>query len=430
MHRHHFNGEVVGLLVAFVLGAPGTAAVAARQKQPKPHASLTQLAQDIVSPSASTRRQALRVVRQQGGPETLPLLTRLIGDSEIDIREGAIAGVIAVYVPPPGKRAIRSAADAFEIARFHSEQWALLPELSTRLIKALADEEPLVRRNAAYAVGIVLTPPVNATAAAELGYSLGDRESSVRVAAALALGRLRVREAGDALIARVNDEDLDVRIAAMRALGDIRWAPAVKALTEQFEFYVRGSAGRAALRALGAIGDRSSIALFQAQTASGYPAHRVAAYEGLVRTGETRTSFTRIQAALVSEKDHRVTAAMGYGLAAAGQDGISRIIDALADRDASDDALSYLVELGQPHAAAVAARINDPNPIVRAQVATALGFIQGPAALTALDGAAGEADPQVRHAIDVARLRITRSSPAPAARTDVLPENDGSSQLE
>ena len=85
------------------------------------------------------------------------------------------------------------------------------------------------------------------------------------------------------------------------------------------------------------------------------------------------------------------------------------MLDALADRDRSDDALAYLVELGHPHVAAVAARLNDPNPFVRGQIATALGFIGGPEAVAALKGASGESDPDVQHRIEVAQLRLTRA---------------------
>ena len=185
-------------------------------------AAIPQVAQDVASPSAKVRRQALRGLRERGGPETLPLLARLVGDAELDIREGAIAGVIGVYVQPPAKRSIDSAAAAFEVARFRVQPWPLPDELSVALVKALADEWPSVRRDAAYAVGIVLTPPVTDAVAFEIMSSLSDREPSVRIAAARALGRLRVRTAGVPLIGRINDEDLDVRLASMRALGDLR----------------------------------------------------------------------------------------------------------------------------------------------------------------------------------------------------------------
>ena len=407
--RRRLSGCVVAALVAgtssaLVWAAPGS------PEQASTLPGLPQVAQDVASPSAQVRRQALRALRERGGPETLPLLAALFDDAEIDIREGAIAGVIGVYVHPRANRSINGAAAAFEAARFHDQPWSVPPELSTALVKALADEQPSVRRDAAYAVGIVLTPPVTDTVAFELLASLSDREPSVRVAAARALGRLRVQDAGLALIGRVNDEDLDVRLASMRALGDLRCEQAVVALTDQFRFYVRGVAGRSAISALAAIAHPSTIALFEAQTPSGYPAHRRAAYEGLARSGGATGVVPRIEAAMASEKDSRVLNAMAFALASAGHDGVDRVLDALTDRDRSDEALAYLVELGQPHVEAVAARLGDPDPLVRGQIATALGFIGGPKALEALQGASGESDPDVRQRISFAQLRLTRTT--------------------
>jgi HEAT repeat protein len=378
-------------------GAPGQAA---------PPPAISQLAADAASPAAKVRRQALRGLRENGGPETLAPLARLVGDSEIDIREGAVAGVIGVYV----KRSAHNAAEAFEVARFRAQVWPVPSELSVALVKALADEGAASARDAAYALGIVLAPPVTDAVAFEIMSSLSDRESSVRIAAARALGHLRVQAAGVALIGRVNDEDLDVRLASMRALGELRDARAVLALTDQFSFYVRGIAGRSALTALGAIGHSSSVALFEAQTTSGYPAHRQAAYEGLARSGRAAAMASRIEAAMASEKDTRVLTAMAFALASAGRDGVNRVIDGLADRHNAENALMYLVDLSRPHAAALAARLNDPNPVVREQIAIALGFIGGPEAAAALQGARGEVDPNVRNAIDVALVRVKRTT--------------------
>ena len=400
------------LVLAFI--TPGLAAPKARE-QASTLPGLPQVEQDVASPSAQVRRQALRGLRERGGPETLPLLARLLGDAEIDIREGAVAGVIGVYVLPPANHAINSAAAAFEVARFHDQPWSVPPELSAALVTALADKQPSVRRDAAYAVGIVLPPPVTDAVAFEVLASLSDPVPSVRVAAARALGRLRVQEAGVPLIGRVNDEDLDVRLASMRALGDLRYEQAVVALTDQFTFYVRGVAGRSAISALAAIGHPSKIPLFEVQTTSGYPAHRWAAYQGLARSRGAAAAATRIEVAMASEKDTRVLLAMAFALASAGRDGVNRVLDALADHDRSEDALAYLVELGQPHVAAVAARLGDPNPFVRGQIATALGFIGGPEAVAALKGASGESDPDVAKRISFAQLRLTRAKVAPAA---------------
>ena len=410
--RPHLFVAVTAWLVALSLSSIGWAAPRQPEQATTPP-GLPQAAQDIASPSAQVRRQALRALREHGGPETLPLYARLVGDAELDIREGAILGVIVTYVHPPMQRSVGNAAAAFEAARLHDQPWAVPPELSTALVKALADDAPSIRRDAAYAVGIVLNPPVTKAVAFELVASLSDPEPPVRVAAARAIGRLRVPDAGVPLVGRVNDEDLDVRLASMRALGDLRFEQAVDALTDQFNYYVRGVAGRSAISALAAIAHRSTRALFEEQTASKNSAHRQAAYEGLARSGFAAAAAPVIEAAMGSEKDARVRLAMAFALASAGRDGINRLLDALSDRDRSDDALEYLVELGQPHVDAVAARLSEPTPLVRGQVATALGFIGGPKAVEALTRASGETDPDVRQRISVAQFRLARARAVP-----------------
>jgi len=105
-----------------------------------------------------------------------------------------------------------------------------------------------------------------------------------------------------------------------------------------------------------------------------------------------------------------VLLAMAFALASVGRDGVNRVLDALSDRDRAEAALAYLVELGRPHVAAIAARLGDPNPVVREQIAIALGFIGGPEAAAALNAASGESEPRVRHALDVAQLRVGRQT--------------------
>ena len=226
--------------------------------QAPPPPGIPQLAADVASSSPAVRRQALRSLRDRGERETLVLLARLVGDAEADIREGAVGGEIGVYVPSARTRSTVNAAAAFEAARFRAQVWPLPAELSIALVKALADEMPSIRRDAAYALGIVLSPPVTDAVAFEILASLSDREPSVRCAAALALGHLHVQAAGVALIGRVERRRIstsDWRRCARS--GICARARAVVALADQFSFYVRGIAGRSALG--GARGHRSPV---------------------------------------------------------------------------------------------------------------------------------------------------------------------------
>jgi HEAT repeat protein len=372
--------------------------------------SLAQVAQDVDSPDAGVRRRALRALREQGGPETLTLLARLAGDDEHGIRKDAIETIARIYVAPPTGRRPGSVEDVFEIGPYHVVPWPPSSELMRALTRALADDYPDVRRDAAYAVAIVSSRPATESVAFELIASLSDRDPAVRVAAARALGRLRIKAAGVPLVGRVNDEVLDVRLAAMRALGDLRETRAVPALTDQFEFYVRGVAGRAAIDALARIADDASVPLFESQSGSGYPAHRRAAFEGLARTRAAKVSANRIAAARASEGDRRVRLAMAYVVTAAGGP-LTPIVEALSDSDLVEQALEYLVELAPARTADIAAQLRDQNPGVRRAAAISLGFTGGAQAESALAAARQDPDDTVRHAIEVAQLRIRNAKP-------------------
>ena len=137
--RRAVSGRMAASLVALALSAFRMGRVRSAE-QPSTLPPLPQVEQDVASPSAKVRRQALRGLRERGGPETLPLLARLLGDAEMDIREGAVEGVIGVFVTPPAKRSVGNAAEAFEAARFWVQPWSVPPELPIALVKALADE--------------------------------------------------------------------------------------------------------------------------------------------------------------------------------------------------------------------------------------------------------------------------------------------------
>jgi HEAT repeat protein len=71
------------------------------------------------------------------------------------------------------------------------------------------------------------------------------------------------------------------------------------------------------------------------------------------------------------------------------------------------------VELGSAHTAEIAARLRDPNPVVREQIAIVLGFIGGQEAAAALNAAASDESADVETAVSVAQLRIRQRSGRP-----------------
>ena len=100
------------------------------------------------------------------------------------------------------------------------------PEAAPDLILALRDEDPWVRVAAAGALGELRV----SEAVPALIKALEDREWPVRADAALALGRIRDPEAVPALAVRLQDEDALVRDEAAWALRQIGTSEALEAL--------------------------------------------------------------------------------------------------------------------------------------------------------------------------------------------------------
>jgi len=373
-------------------------------------ASVRQLANDVNSAEPKVRRAALKALATMG-PEALDPISLLVADPVRDIRSQAIMAVVGIYVEPPPKRRVQTAEDAFDWSPYLATPWAVPPVLVTNLVRALADDWPSVRRDAAYTLGVVLTPPVDTRVADELIYSLADPASEVRLAAVRALGRLRATRAGDQLIGRIVDPVLAVRLAAMRAVGEIREARALVALRQQLDYYGRASAGRAALDALARIAHGSTAGLFEQERFSDSEAFRRSAYEGIARLGGVRDGdVAAVEQRLTEERDPQVRIAMTFALAATGRPYLDRIVQLLPDRDVADQAVEYLVELGRSRPDALVPHFQDRDPVVRGRVAIAAGLVGGARTEAELSRLTTDGDPTVRRAAETALLRMRGTS--------------------
>ena len=399
------------VLAALVVVVSWPAAALASRGQEAP--TIARLAADVNSAEAKVRRAALKALAALG-PEALEPLSLLVGDPERDIRSDAIAAILAIYVEPPPRKRVGSAEDAFAWTRYRVTPWAVPPVLVTNLVRALADDWPSERRDAAYTLGIVMTPPIDPRVADELTYSLADPADSVRLAAVRALGRLQVTRAGDQLIGRIVDPDLPVRLAAIHAVGEIREARALVALQQQLDYYRGGAAGRMALEALARIAHKSSANLFAQERFSKSEAHRRHAYEGLARLGGVpEADAVALERLLTEERDEAVAAAMAFALAAAGRPYVDRLVQAVVDDDTANQALQYLVEVGSAQPSALVPYLQHADPVVRERVAVVTGFVGDASAETALSQLTTDGNPSVRRAAEVALIR-RRASRQPA----------------
>jgi HEAT repeat protein len=360
----------------------------------------------VNSTEPNVRRAALNALAKIG-PEALDPISLLVADPIRDIRHDAILAVVGIYVEPPPKRRVSSAEEAFQWSPNLATPYAVPPVLLTNLVRALADDGPSERRDAAYALGVVLTPPIDTRVADELTYSLADPAREVRLAAVRALGRLRATRAGDQLIGRIVDPDLAVRLAAIRAVGEIREARALVALREQLGYYGTATAGRAALDALARIAHPSTAGLFEQERFSRHDANRRIAYEGIARLGGIRDAdTTAVEQRLVEERDGEVRLAIAFALAAADRPYMDRVVQSVADPDLTDQAMEYLVELGRARPGALVPHLRDGDPIVRARVAIATGLVGDQRGEPELTRLTTDGDPSVRRAAQVALLRL------------------------
>jgi len=409
------SGRLRRLLVSAALVVVVTAPAVARASQDQETQTIKRLAEDVNSAEPKVRRAALKALASRGA-EALEPLSLLVGDPERDIRSDAIGAIVAIYVEPPPREHVSSAEEAFGWTRYRTTPWAVPPALVTNLVRALADDWSSVRRDAAYTLGVVMTPPIDARVADELIYSLADPDSSVRLAAVKSLGRLRATRAGDQLIGRIVDPDLPVRLAAMRAVGEIREARALVALQEQLDYYRGATAGRAALEALARIAHPSTANLFAEERFSKSEAHRRYAYEGIARIGVADADAVAMEQLLTEERDEAVVAAMAFALAAAGRPYLDRLVQALADPDTANQALEYVVELGSAQPSALVPYLQHADPIVRERVAMAVGFVGDAGAEAALFKLTSDGNPSVRRAAEVALIRMRASRQAGKVR--------------
>ena len=403
------------LLVSAALAVVVTPAVSSATLQQEVQ-TITRLAADVNSADAKVRRAALKALASRG-PEALEPLSLLVADPERDIRSDAIGAIVAIYVEPPPRERVSSAEDAFGWTRYRTTPWPVPPALITNFVRALADEWPSVRREAAYAMGVVLTPPIDARVADELIYSLADPDGSVRLAAAKALGRLHATRAGEHLIGRIVDTDLPVRLAAIHAVGEIREARALVALHQQLDYYRGATAGRAALEALARIAHQSTMSLFTQERFSKSEAHRRYAYEGIARLGGIPAAdAVATEQLLIEERDEAVLTAIAFALAAAGRPYVERVVMALTDPDTANQAIDYVVELGTAQPSVLLPYLKHTDAIVRERVATAMGFVADADAEAALSQLTSDGNPSVRRAVEAAIIRLRASKQAGTLR--------------
>jgi HEAT repeat protein len=374
---------------------------------------------NLRNPDPKTRLSAVRLLRDARYPEAVVPMAPLVLDPLDEIQLETIAAELSFFLEQDvkakrmigfvlEKRKSAIAAAAFELGPLAVWPRAVPAELVTALLQAVDDENPKVRLEAIYATGVIARSPLTAEQAPRLIKALDHYDPAVRAGAARVIARLKLTDAGDALIKAINDSQADVRYAAMRALGAIRDTRAVAALGEQLAFYKKGEGAWSALDALARIGDPASVPLFKARLDDKDPFLRRAAAEGLGRTGDT-ASIEALERNVTMDEAPMVRLATAFALQKLGRNYAARLVDLMGSPKVHAQGQEYLVELGAAMTPTILPRLQEPGPDLRAALIDVLGVIGDESTVPALQAATKDGDASVAAAAKRALARIQKA---------------------
>jgi HEAT repeat protein len=276
------------------------------------------------------------------------------------------------------------------------------------LAAAIRDENPRIRFDAIHAIGVIAEAPLPLAQAKALLDGLDHFDPIMRAATARVLGRLRVVEAGAALIAALNDSNDVVRVCATEALGLIHEPRALQALSERFAYYKKGAIAEATLLALARIPHLSSRDLFRERLNDGNPVFRRAAAEGLGRLND-RDSLPALKTLMTSDRIEsvRLAAAFAVGLMEASQAHV--LAAALGSPEAGAQARDYLLELGPAALPGLQAALAAATaPQLRADIIHVIGFVGPQSSAALIEPFTKDKDERVSRAAMNAIARLSR----------------------
>ena len=371
---------------------------------------------NLRNPDPKARLSAVRLLREAKYPEAVAPMAPLVLDPIDDIQLETIAAELSFFLEQDvkskrmvgfvlEKRRSAIAQSAFELGPFAVWPRAVPSELVSALLQAVDDENPKVRLEAIYATGVIAKAPLAADQVTRLIKALDHYDPAIRAGAARVIGRLKIAEAGEALIKAVNDSKAEVRYASMRALGTLREQRAIGALTEQLAYYKKGEGAWSALDALAQIAAPASAQLFRDRLQDKDAYIRRAATEGLGRAGDT-ASIETLEKNATTDDSAMVRLATAFALQKLGRNYAARIVDLMATPKITAQGQEYLLELGPAMVPTLVPRLQDPDPDMREAIADVLGVIGDATTIPALEAATKDRDASVASAARRALARL------------------------
>ena len=400
---------------------------------------------NLRSPNVGTRVKAAKTLGKSGRPEAIPALTEAMRDPELKVRRAtvealrrftstdsidglliglededniirreALTALLEIYVGA-GNAEMPSALGWLRRANKKTPILKGLVPVEERVTRAVAallqDEEPSLRRRAAYTLGLL----GSASSVRPLAASLADGDKNVRLTAVSALAEIGTDEAGEALRKALASGDKEIAGAVVDALGEMRYMPAASELVNVYDKNVN-KLGDRALAALARMGAPEARGIFYYQMTSKDPDHRRWAVEGLGRLEDT-SLVPGLMKDFLREPDPKVQLAYCFALARLGRpEFVDRIALDLANKKLKEQAHAYAVELGSDLLNELVTYLSDPVPEVRMEMAQVLMEIGDPAAIPylepLLEDPNGEVPDRANRAI--ARLKQGRMSASAA----------------
>lgn len=411
------EARVLTVMLAIVAGCAGLRAGANFQAASNSSAAQWQdVIRNLRHPEAKVRLTAVEQLGNAGYAATAEYVAPLVTDPDDRVQFAAIDAELTFFlVESIGERhsltggSHSRAQEAFDAGPLVRVAGPAPPVLLDNLIAAMRDSNARIRFDAVHAAGVIGEPPLPPAQAKSLLDGLDHYDPIIRAATARVIGRLRVTEAGDKLIAGLNDSSGLVRRYCAEALGRIREERAVQSLTELVAYYRNDDVAAEMLLALARTGHSSSLGLFRSRLTDVNPLIRRAAAEGLGRLG-ARESMDALKVMMTSDASSAARLAATFAVGLLGESQSHVIAAALASPDVTAQARDYLLELGPAALPGIQSTLGAAaDGRFRADLVHVLGFAGTREALPLIEPFLKDKDERVSRAATNAINRLTRS---------------------
>jgi HEAT repeat protein len=377
-----------------------------RSRRREAVAPLTSLVRD---PEAKVRAEMVRALRELRDLSAVPTLVTSLGDGDPGIREDVVGTLVELYTERERGTAVGRFLELFS----DEDERAALPlyaQVDARVFEALGrslrDEAPSVRRQAAFALGIL----DGKSAVKDLINALQDGDDGVRGASASALGKIGTAEDGRALVALLSDPSGDVRARVLHALGTLKVQSAGPALRELYETSRSKDAGVAVLEALSRIEDPAQADLFKRLVQDPTPEKKRLAVEGLARISDG-SMVTAFKKDYQRERNDDLRLAYSFALARLGDAAfVDSLVLCLPSKTAGRRCRDYLAELAPGVLPELYGYLSDPDAGLRAELCDLLGYVGDATSIPHLSRLVGDPSTKVADRANRAVERLKRGT--------------------